>query len=153
MDSHYPGRLRKIYIVNAPWGFSSIFGVIKAALPPAVRDAMEILSNVKDLHKFIKPDQVGTNYSMDMRHPTMFTPSHTRAMVSVRPFPLHHSSPRPMVVPVPSLARPRSSLMAASSFCPACRKLTAQNRMTKNLGIYSCRLLRGIGRVWFFRDR
>ena len=34
LQNYYPERLGKLYIINAPWGFSSVFAVVKRFLDP-----------------------------------------------------------------------------------------------------------------------
>ena len=33
-QNYYPERLGKLYVINAPWGFSSIFAIVKKFLDP-----------------------------------------------------------------------------------------------------------------------
>lgn len=42
-QNYYPERLGKLYIINAPWGFSTVFGMVKGFLDPVT---------VKKIHVF-----------------------------------------------------------------------------------------------------
>jgi hypothetical protein len=44
-QNYYPERLGKLYIINAPWGFSSAFSVVKAFLDPVTVDKIHILGS------------------------------------------------------------------------------------------------------------
>lgn len=42
-QNYYPERLGKLYIINAPWGFSAVFGVVKRFLDPVTVAKIHIL--------------------------------------------------------------------------------------------------------------
>ena len=42
-QNHYPERLGKLYIINAPWGFSTIFSFIKKWLDPVTVNKIHVL--------------------------------------------------------------------------------------------------------------
>ncbi|KAI9822118.1 MAG: cytosolic factor, phosphatidylinositol/phosphatidylcholine transfer protein [Thelocarpon impressellum] len=42
-QNYYPERLGKLYLINAPWGFSSVFGVIKGFLDPVTVGKIHVL--------------------------------------------------------------------------------------------------------------
>ncbi|KAH8149993.1 uncharacterized protein LAJ45_06146 [Morchella importuna] len=42
-QNYYPERLGKLYIINAPWGFSGVFSVVKKFLDPVTVDKINIL--------------------------------------------------------------------------------------------------------------
>ena len=44
-QDHYPERLGKLYIVNAPWGFSGAFNMIKGFLDPVTVAKIHILGS------------------------------------------------------------------------------------------------------------
>lgn len=44
-QNHYPERLGKLYIINAPWGFSTIFSVIKRFLDPVTVAKIHVLGS------------------------------------------------------------------------------------------------------------
>lgn len=44
-QDHYPERLGKLYLINAPWGFSSVFGVVKAWLDPVTVSKIHVLGS------------------------------------------------------------------------------------------------------------
>ncbi|KAJ9297794.1 hypothetical protein DTO271G3_4015 [Paecilomyces variotii] len=47
-QNYYPERLGKLYLINAPWGFSSVFGVVKGFLDPVTVQKIHVLgSNYK----------------------------------------------------------------------------------------------------------
>jgi hypothetical protein len=42
-QNYYPERLGKLYLINAPWGFSSVFSIIKGFLDPVTVDKIHVL--------------------------------------------------------------------------------------------------------------
>ena len=42
-QDHYPERLGKLYIINAPWGFSSVFSFVKTFLDPITVAKIHVL--------------------------------------------------------------------------------------------------------------
>ncbi len=44
-QNYYPERLGKLYIINAPWGFSTIFGIIKGYLDPVTVEKIHVLGS------------------------------------------------------------------------------------------------------------
>jgi hypothetical protein len=44
-QNYYPERLGKLYIINAPWGFSGAFSVVKKFLDPVTVAKIHILGN------------------------------------------------------------------------------------------------------------
>jgi hypothetical protein len=42
-QNYYPERLGKLYLINAPWGFSSVFSVVKGFLDPVTVDKIKVL--------------------------------------------------------------------------------------------------------------
>jgi hypothetical protein len=42
-QNYYPERLGKLYVINAPWGFSAIFSVVKGFLDPVTVSKIHIL--------------------------------------------------------------------------------------------------------------
>ena len=44
-QDHYPERLGKLYLINAPWGFSSAFSVIKGFLDPVTVGKIHVLGS------------------------------------------------------------------------------------------------------------
>ncbi|PYI07469.1 hypothetical protein BO78DRAFT_396335 [Aspergillus sclerotiicarbonarius CBS 121057] len=47
-QNYYPERLGKLYLINAPWGFSSVFNVVKGFLDPVTVNKIHVLgSNYK----------------------------------------------------------------------------------------------------------
>ena len=41
-QNYYPERLGKMYVVNAPWGFSSVFAVVKRFLDPVTVNKIHV---------------------------------------------------------------------------------------------------------------
>lgn len=44
-QNYYPERLGKLYLINAPWGFSSVFGIIKGFLDPVTVQKIYVLGS------------------------------------------------------------------------------------------------------------
>ncbi len=44
-QNYYPERLGKMYLINAPWGFSGVFGVIKGFLDPVTAQKIHVLGS------------------------------------------------------------------------------------------------------------
>lgn len=44
-QNYYPERLGKLYIINAPWGFSTVWGLIKGWLDPVTVQKINILGS------------------------------------------------------------------------------------------------------------
>lgn len=44
-QNHYPERLGKLYVINAPWGFSSVFGMVKRFLDPVTVNKIHVLGS------------------------------------------------------------------------------------------------------------
>ncbi|GAM39049.1 phosphoglyceride transfer family protein [Talaromyces pinophilus] len=42
-QNYYPERLGKLYLINAPWGFSSVFSAVKGFLDPVTVDKIKVL--------------------------------------------------------------------------------------------------------------
>jgi hypothetical protein len=42
-QDHYPERLGKLYLINAPWGFSGVWSVVRGFLDPVTVDKIHIL--------------------------------------------------------------------------------------------------------------
>lgn len=42
-QDHYPERLGKLYLINAPWGFSGVWSVVKSFLDPVTVQKIHIL--------------------------------------------------------------------------------------------------------------
>ena len=45
LQNYYPERLGKLYVINAPWGFSSVFGIVKRFLDPVTVAKIHILGS------------------------------------------------------------------------------------------------------------
>lgn len=52
-QNYYPERLGKLYLINAPWGFSSVFSMIKSFLDPVTVEKINVLGSgyQSELHK------------------------------------------------------------------------------------------------------
>jgi len=44
-QNYYPERLGKMYVINAPWGFSSVFGMVKKFLDPVTSAKIHVLGS------------------------------------------------------------------------------------------------------------
>ena len=44
-QNYYPERMGKLYLINAPWGFSSIFSIVKGFLDPVTVEKISILGS------------------------------------------------------------------------------------------------------------
>jgi hypothetical protein len=44
-QNYYPERLGKLYIINAPWGFSGVFNMVKGFLDPVTVEKINVLGN------------------------------------------------------------------------------------------------------------
>ncbi|EAS36595.3 SEC14 cytosolic factor [Coccidioides immitis RS] len=44
-QNYYPERLGKLYIINAPWGFSTVFSVVKGFLDPVTVSKINVLGS------------------------------------------------------------------------------------------------------------
>ncbi|KAF2743669.1 putative phosphatidylinositol transporter [Sporormia fimetaria CBS 119925] len=44
-QNYYPERLGKLYVINAPWGFSAVFSVVKRFLDPVTVNKIHILGS------------------------------------------------------------------------------------------------------------
>jgi hypothetical protein len=44
-QNYYPERLGKLYVINAPWGFSSVFSIVKGFLDPVTASKIHILGS------------------------------------------------------------------------------------------------------------
>lgn len=64
-QNYYPERLGKMYLVNAPWGFSTVFGVVKQFLDPVTVNKIHILGSgyadelAKQVSKENLPESLG----------------------------------------------------------------------------------------------
>lgn len=44
-QNYYPERLGKLYLINAPWGFSSVFSIVKGFLDPVTVQKIHVLGS------------------------------------------------------------------------------------------------------------
>ena len=44
-QNYYPERLGKLYVINAPWGFSTVFSVVKKFLDPVTVNKIHVLGS------------------------------------------------------------------------------------------------------------
>jgi len=44
-QNYYPERLGRLYLINAPWGFSTVFGVVKGWLDPVTVEKIHVLGS------------------------------------------------------------------------------------------------------------
>jgi hypothetical protein len=59
-QDRYPETMGKFYVINAPWGFSTVWSVVKGFLDPVTVEKINILgSSYKDeLRKQISPENL-----------------------------------------------------------------------------------------------
>jgi len=59
-QNYYPERLGKLYVINAPWGFSSVFSVIKRFLDPVTVAKIHVLGSgyETELLKQVPPENL-----------------------------------------------------------------------------------------------
>ena len=59
-QNYYPERLGKLYIINAPWGFSTVFSVVKGFLDPVTVNKIHVLGSgyQTELLKQIDPENL-----------------------------------------------------------------------------------------------
>lgn len=62
IDNHYPGRVVRLVVCNAPTWFWSVWTFIQRVLPEAVRKKIIILNDVAGLDKIIAADQRPVSY-------------------------------------------------------------------------------------------
>lgn len=63
-QNYYPERLGKLYIINAPWGFSSVFSVVKGFLDPVTVQKIHVLgtSYQKELLDQVPAENLPENF-------------------------------------------------------------------------------------------
>jgi hypothetical protein len=59
-QNYYPERLGKMYLINAPWGFSTVWSVVKGWLDPVTAKKIHILGSgyQSELLKQVSPDNL-----------------------------------------------------------------------------------------------
>ncbi|EWM23907.1 sec14 cytosolic [Nannochloropsis gaditana] len=62
LNNHYPDRVLRILVVNAPRFFGPIFRLLSTVMPASVRDQFQICSSPADVEKFISPDVLPVEY-------------------------------------------------------------------------------------------
>lgn len=63
-QDYYPERLGQMYVINAPWGFSSVFSVVKRFLDPVTVAKIHVYGSgyEKDLLKQIPAENLPTEF-------------------------------------------------------------------------------------------
>lgn len=63
-QDHYPERLGKLYIINAPWGFTPVWNVIKGWLDPVTQKKINVLGSgyAKELLAQIPAENLPTQF-------------------------------------------------------------------------------------------
>lgn len=70
-QNYYPERMGKFYIINAPWGFSAVFSVIKRFLDPATAEKIHVLNSsykkdlLKQIPEYNLPQELGGKAESD----------------------------------------------------------------------------------------
>lgn len=86
-QDNYPERLKKFFVINAPWYFTAIWAVVSPWIDPVTRDKMLIIGSdyMEALREYIDDSQIpvelggaNTNVSWQWPYPeeTLCTPSH-----------------------------------------------------------------------------
>lgn len=55
LDAHYPNRVTRILVVNAPKWLASAWSLLVKLLPPTLRDRVRVLKTLVELHEHIDP--------------------------------------------------------------------------------------------------
>jgi hypothetical protein len=63
-QNYYPERLGKMYLINAPWGFSTVFSVVKGWLDPVTVEKIHVLGGgyQSELLKQIPAENLPTTF-------------------------------------------------------------------------------------------
>ena len=63
-QNYYPERLGKLYLINAPWGFSTVWSVVKGWLDPVTVAKIHILGSgyQSELFKNVDPENLPTAF-------------------------------------------------------------------------------------------
>lgn len=63
-QNYYPERLGKLYLINAPWGFSSVFSVVKGFLDPVTVNKIHVLGSgyKKELLEQVSPENLPVQF-------------------------------------------------------------------------------------------
>lgn len=63
-QNYYPERLGKLYLINAPWGFSSVFNVVKGFLDPVTVNKIHVLGSgyKKELLEQVPPENLPVQF-------------------------------------------------------------------------------------------
>lgn len=63
-QNYYPERLGKLYLINAPWGFSSVFSVVKGFLDPVTVAKIHVLGSgyQKELLAQVPPENLPVEF-------------------------------------------------------------------------------------------
>ena len=63
-QNYYPERLGKLYLINAPWGFSGAFNIIKGFLDPVTVNKIHVLSSnyKKELLAHVPPENLPAEF-------------------------------------------------------------------------------------------
>ena len=70
-QNYYPERLGKLYIINAPWGFSTVFSIVKGFLDPVTVEKIHVLGSgyqselLKQVPKENLPESLGGTCNCD----------------------------------------------------------------------------------------
>jgi len=113
-QNYYPERLGKLYIINAPWGFSGAFSMVKAFLDPVTVDKIQVLGSgyqaqllaqipKENLPKIFGGDcdcEGGCLFSdAGPWQPTLPTPTPTATATATAPSPAPEPTPATAIVP------------------------------------------------------
>lgn len=62
LDAHYPGRISRILVVNAPGWVARVWSVIAGLMPQTLREKIHVTRDLAELREFIDPAQLPTSY-------------------------------------------------------------------------------------------
>lgn len=70
-QNHYPERLGKFYIINAPWGFSGVFSMVKRFLDPVTVAKIHVLGSgfQKELLGQVPKENLPSEFGGDCKCP------------------------------------------------------------------------------------
>ena len=59
-QNYYPERLGKLYVINAPWGFATVFSIVKGFLDPVTVKKIHVLGSgyQKELHEQVPKENL-----------------------------------------------------------------------------------------------
>lgn len=62
LENYYPGRVKKVLVVNPPFGTTAIISALSAVLPSSFTQKMEVVYETTGLFKYMDPSEVPMEY-------------------------------------------------------------------------------------------